>query len=158
VLHGAAPSLRGPHQRRPPQPPAVSVGRSKKKEHFALTQRAFSSHLGREPRARKGPAERGPLRSWRSSGDDAEDLTLGEDHQILTFDDDLGPTVLGEDDAVPLLDVERNPLPFVVRARTHGEDDALLGLLLRSVRDDEARRQRLVAVVGTNKHSISEWP
>ena len=29
------------------------------------------------------------MRSWRPSGDDAEDLTLGEDHQLLSFDDDL---------------------------------------------------------------------
>jgi hypothetical protein len=72
--------------------------------------------------------------------EDGEDVPGVEDEVLLAAVLDLGAAVLAVEHGVADGDVERNPLlAFVVPAtRADREDGALLGLLLRSVRDDDA--------------------
>src|SRR6266478_939421 len=109
---------------------------------------------GREKASRGGEA---PCAANGWLGDDAEDVPLREDEKVLSVDDDFGPSVLGVDDPVALLDIEGHALAIVEPAWADAEDDALLGLLLRGVRDHETRGQRLVAVVGADEHPVAEW-
>src|SRR5690349_11897082 len=69
--------------------------------------------------------------------DDGEDVTGGE-HQVLRAGVlDLGAAVLRVDDRVADLPVDRDPVALVVDTTGADRDDsALLGLLLRGVRND----------------------
>src|SRR5215510_10033030 len=80
------------------------------------------------------------LLSYASSGlDHAEDVFLTQDEVLLAIDLDLRPRILPEQDAVPRLDVERDDLAIVVQLPPADRDHlALLGLLPRGVRDDDA--------------------
>ena len=74
-----------------------------------------------------------------SLGDDGQDVARGEDEILLTLVLDLGAAVLGVDDHVALGDVDRDALAGVVHATgAHGQDLALLRLLLGGVRNDQA--------------------
>src|SRR5699024_7457641 len=71
--------------------------------------------------------------------DDREDVARAEDQELLVAVLELGAAVLGEDDLVADLDVHGDTLALVVEATgADGDDLALLGLLLRGVRDDQA--------------------
>src|SRR5262249_26021115 len=80
------------------------------------------------------------LSSYASSGlDDAEDVFLTQDEVLLAVDLDFRSRVLAEQDAVARLHIEGNDLAILVYLPfAHGDDLALLGLLLRGVRDDDA--------------------
>src|SRR3954470_17935262 len=75
-----------------------------------------------------------------------EDVGLAEDEQVLAVDLDLRAAVLGIEDLVPLRDVERNALLALVveAALAHGDDLALLGLLLGRIGEDDAAGGRLL--------------
>src|SRR5690606_22126466 len=62
------------------------------------------------------------------------------------------------DDAVADGDVERDALVAVLvpTTRTHGQDLALLGLLLGGVRDDETRGGRLLRLDGLDDDAVFE--
>src|SRR6185503_9419677 len=78
--------------------------------------------------------------------DDGEDVLLADDQQLIAVDLELGPGVLGVEDLVALLDVDRLALAVVEDpARTDREDRALLGLLLGGVRQDDAALGHLFA-------------
>src|SRR5919197_2254752 len=80
------------------------------------------------------------------SGDDGEDVLLADDQELVVIELELGPGVLAVEDLLPDLDVHRLALAVVEdAARADGEDLALLGLLLRGVRQDEAALRHLFA-------------
>src|SRR5207249_7939738 len=70
---------------------------------------------------------------------DGQDFVFAEDQDFLAVDLDVGPGVLPEEDLVAHLDVQRElGAVFQDLAVSDGQDLALLGLLLRRVRDDDA--------------------
>src|SRR5262245_55459830 len=76
------------------------------------------------------------MREGRSA-DDAHDVGLLHDQEILAIELHLGARPLAEEDAVALLDVERHQLAgLVAGARADGDDLAFLRLLLGGVGDD----------------------
>src|SRR5579884_680207 len=101
------------------------------------------------PPVRAGLAERG-LHGWLRGRlllvDDGEQVARRQDEVLLAVVLDLGTAVLGVQDDVAFLDVEREALAVLEAARAHGQDDALLRLLLRGVRDDQAGGGGLLGV------------
>src|SRR5687768_14499108 len=92
-----------------------------------------------------------------ASGDDGEDVAGAEDEQVLAPVLDLGSAVLAEDDLVADADVERDAVAVVVDpARAHGDDLALLRLLLGGVRDDETGRGGLLGFDRLDDKAILE--
>src|SRR5919201_4393499 len=71
--------------------------------------------------------------------DDRENVLLAEDQKLLVVELELGACVLLEKDAVAHLELDRDPLAGVgmAVAGSDSEDLALLGLLLRGVRQDD---------------------
>src|SRR6476469_4719671 len=91
------------------------------------------------------------------SADDGEDVAGGEDEVLLAAVLDLGAAVLAVDDPVADGDVERDAVAVVVDpAGTDREDLALLGLLLRGVRDDETGRSGLLGLDGLDDDAVFE--
>src|SRR6266511_3580499 len=88
--------------------------------------------------------------------DDGEHVAGGEDQVVLAAVLDLGAAVLGVDDGVADLDVERHPGAVLEPARADRDDLALLGLLLGGVRDDDARGGRLLALTGLDDDAVLE--
>src|SRR6266536_579122 len=88
--------------------------------------------------------------------DDGEHVAGGEDQVVLAAVLDLGAAVLGVDDGVADLDVERHPGAVLEPARAHRDDLALLGLLLGGVGDDDARSGRLLALAGLDDDAVLE--
>jgi hypothetical protein len=95
---------------------------------------------------------------------DAHDVGLLHDEELLTAELDLGARPLAEQDPVARLDVERAELALVVqRAGADGDDFAFLRLFLGGVGDDDAARRLLfgrhaanenTVVQGTELHSV----
>src|ERR671929_1815992 len=87
-----------------------------------------------------------------------EHVRLTQDQQVLAVDLDLGAAVLGVEDLVALRDVERGALAGVLvdLAVADGKDLALLGLLLRGVREDDARGRRLLLLDRLDDQAIAE--
>src|SRR3954470_14386721 len=87
-----------------------------------------------------------------------QDVGLTEDEQLFAVDPDLRAAVLGVQDLVALGDVERNALLALVvpLAITDGDDLALLGLLLRGVREDQAARRGLLLFDRLDDQSIAQ--
>src|SRR6266446_140371 len=71
--------------------------------------------------------------------DDPHDVGLLHDQEIIAIELDLGAGPLAEQDAVALLDVERNERAlFIPGARADGDDLAFHRLFLGGVRNDDA--------------------
>src|ERR671938_127428 len=89
------------------------------------------------------------------SGEDAHDVGLLHDQEILVVDPDLGAGPLAEQHLVAGLDVERVDLAaLVARARADGDDLALLGLLLGRVRDDDAAGRLLLLLEAAHDQAV----
>src|SRR6266542_239469 len=88
--------------------------------------------------------------------DDGEHVAGGEDQVVLAAVLDLGAAVLGVDDGVADLDVERHPGAVLEPARADRDDLALLGLFLGGVRDDDAGGGRLLALTGLDDDAVLE--
>src|SRR6185503_11737172 len=85
-----------------------------------------------------------PMR--QRSADDGEDVLLADDEELVLIELELGPGVLAVEDLLADLDVHRLALAVVEdAARADGEDLALLRLLLRGVRQDQAALRHLLA-------------
>src|SRR5205809_2441100 len=67
----------------------------------------------------------------------AEDVLLTEDQVLLAVELDLVTGVLAEQDTIAFFDVGRHYLPVFAPARTDGHHEALVGLLLGRVGDDD---------------------
>src|SRR5918996_2176996 len=95
--------------------------------------------------------------SWRSL-DLGEDVRLPQDEEVLPVNGDLGAAVLAVEDLVPLAYVERDALLAVLipLALAYGDDLALLGLLLRGVREDDAAGRRLLLFRCLDDHSVAK--
>ena len=77
-------------------------------------------------------------RSRPSLLENGEDVLLAHDEVLLVVQLDLGAGILPEQDPVARLDVERDLLALLGHLAVPGRDHlALLGLLLRGVRDDD---------------------
>src|SRR5208337_301300 len=82
---------------------------------------------------------KGFVRRALGSGDDAQDVALFHDKEILTVDLDLGAGPFTEEDAVARLDIKGGELAvFIAATGAHGDDLAFLRLLLGGVGDDDA--------------------
>ena len=80
---------------------------------------------------------------------------LFHDQQVLAVELDLGAAPLAEQDAVADLDVGGNDLAAVVAgAGADGLDDALGGLFLGGVGDDDAASGFLFAVDAPDDHAV----
>src|SRR4051812_24906309 len=84
---------------------------------------------------------------------DREDVASRENEVLLAVVLHLGAAVLAVQHDVAGLDVERQALAVLEAARAHGQDDALLGLLLGGVRDDQARGGGLARGGGAGPNS-----
>src|SRR5690348_5219983 len=97
----------------------------------------------------RAPAAEGP-RSARTRLllDDGEHVARGEHKELLARVLDLGAAVLAVQHHVADLDVDGHALGarVVEAARAHGQDFALLGLLLGGVRDNQAGRRGLLSL------------
>jgi hypothetical protein len=78
-----------------------------------------------------------------NSGQLGQNVPAGEDEEVLTFHGDLGSSILGVDDGVADLDIDRDELPgvFSTASWADGENFALLGLLFGGIGDDQAGRR-----------------
>src|SRR4051794_34316583 len=82
-----------------------------------------------------------------SADDDRENVAGREDQVVLAAELDLGATVLGVDDLVADGDIERDAVAVVVDAAgAHGDDLALLRLLLGGVGDDQTGSSGLLSL------------
>src|SRR5918994_1280038 len=123
----------------------------------------FSSLLAMEPpvddgtEMERGPADARPApvpRAFELLRDDGQHVPGRQDQVLLARDLDLGAAVLRVDDGVAHSDVERNPRPLLEPSRTDRHDRALLGLLLRGVRDHDPGDRRLLLVAGLDDDPV----
>src|SRR5262249_49582497 len=89
---------------------------------------------------------------------DGEHVTSGEHEVLLVVVLDLGAAVLAVQHHVADLDIHGHALGarVVEATRADRENLALLGLLLRGVRDDQARRGRLLGLERTDHDAVFE--
>src|SRR5437870_4647376 len=79
--------------------------------------------------------------------DHAEDVLLTEDQVLLAVELDLVTGVLAEQHTIAFFDVGRHHLPVFAPARTDGHHEALVGLLLGRVGDDDPPGAALLLVL-----------
>src|SRR5690349_23185123 len=91
------------------------------------------------------------------AGDLGQDVGLAQHEELLALDGDLGAAVLGVEDLVALLHVERNALVVVAElAVTDGENLAALRLLLGRIGEDDAARRRLLLLYRLDDQAIAQ--
>src|SRR6267378_7154295 len=92
-------------------------------------------------------------------GDETEDVFLTENEKLLVVELEFGPGVLLEQDAVTLFEVHRDALAGVgvAVAGSDGKDAALLGLLLRGVRQDDPALRDFLTLEGLDDDAGAEW-
>src|ERR671918_385010 len=84
--------------------------------------------------------------------DDGQDVPGRQDQVLNAPDLDLGPPVLGVQDAVADLDVHGDPGTVLEPAGADGHNISLLGLLLRGVGDDDPRYGHLLFLARLHHH------
>src|ERR1700693_1229718 len=88
-------------------------------------------------------------------GENAHDVALLHDQQLLAIELDLGARPLAEQHAVADLEVDRDQLAgFVTAARTDCRDFALRGLFLGAVRNDDAASCLLFGVDALDHNAV----
>src|SRR5919201_2363870 len=91
--------------------------------------------------------------------DDREDVLLADNEELLVVDLELGACVLGVEDLLALLDVDLLALPVVEDpAGPDGEDRALLGLLLRGIRQDDPALRHFLTGRRLDDDTVAERP
>src|SRR5256714_963193 len=88
--------------------------------------------------------------------DDREHVAGGQDQVVVALDGDLGAAVLRVDDLVADLHVEGHAGALLEPAGADRDDLALLGLLLRSVRDDDAGDGGLLGLARLDHDAVLE--
>src|ERR1700712_1645784 len=88
--------------------------------------------------------------------DDGEHVARGEHEVLLAGVLDLGAAVLAVEHLVADAHVERDAVAVLEPTRADREDDALLGLLLRGVRDHEAAGSRRLGLDGLDDDAVLE--
>src|SRR5262249_44635022 len=79
--------------------------------------------------------------------DDAHDVGLLHDQELLAVDLDLGARPFAEQHAIAFFDIDRNELAgLIAAARAHGDHLALGRLLLSGVRNDDAAGRLLLGL------------
>src|SRR5579883_910095 len=130
--------------------PSLVLGGAIGNRQSAIGSRAIGAAAGLIPTAdcRLPAASAG-------SADDAHNVGLLHDQELLAVDLDFGAGPLAEQHPVALLDVERRQLAgLVAAARPHGDDLALLRLLLGGVRNDDAALRLLLAFEATDDDAV----
>src|SRR6266550_5892003 len=91
-------------------------------------------------------------------GDETEDVFLTQDEKLLVVELEFGPGVLLKENAVTLFEVHRNALAGVgvAVAGSDSKDAALLGLLLRGVRQDDPALCDFLTLEGLDDDAGSE--
>src|ERR1700716_3605940 len=98
---------------------------------------------------------RGLLLGGGQIGENAHDVALLHDQELLTVELDLGAGPLAEQHAVADLEVDRDQLAgFVTAARTDCRDFALRGLFLGGVRNDNAASCLLFGVDALDHNAV----
>ena len=91
--------------------------------------------------------------------DDAQDVGLLHDQEVLAIDLDFGARPFAEQDDVASLDIERDQLAaFVARAWADGDDLAFLRLFLGSVGNDDPALGFHIAFGASNDDAVVKWP
>src|SRR6266576_3916402 len=89
--------------------------------------------------------------------DYSEDVVGAHDLKLLAIQLNFRAAVLADEDAVALLDFERDFLPVIIGlARAEGDDDALLGLFLGGIGDDDAALLGFLLFGRLNEETVSE--
>src|SRR3984957_11489085 len=89
--------------------------------------------------------------------DNAHDVGLLHDEELLAVDLDLGAAPLAKQDPIAGLEIEGNELAaFVSGAGAHGDDFALLRLLLSGVRNDDATLRLFLAFDATDDDAVMQ--
>src|SRR5439155_15779942 len=110
-------------------------------------------------RARELTGHRGPvgLAVRARLLDDREHVLFLHDQVLLLVDLHLGARVLAEEDAVVGLHVQRDFLAVLVHLPVaHGDDLALLGLLLRGVGNDDAALLGVLLFLALDKNPVMQ--
>src|ERR1700730_1191304 len=107
---------------------------------FELAALSFETPAAPAPQDEgNGKSLSGLLLGGGQIGQNAHDVALFHDQEILAVEHDLGAGPLAEQHAVSDLEIDRDQLAgFVTAARTNGGDFALGGLFLGGVRNDDA--------------------
>src|SRR5262245_34059716 len=88
----------------------------------------------------------------------AEDVALFHDEKLLAVDLDLGARPFAEQHPVAGLHVEGHKRALLVAgARAHGDDLALLRLLLRGIGDDDAAFGPLILLDTAHDDAVMQW-
>src|SRR3954468_16423621 len=95
--------------------------------------------------------------SARCSADDAEDVFLAHDQELVADDLDLGAGVGAEEHRVADLDRERRALAVIQElAFADGDDLAFLGLLLRALGEQDSAGGALLGFDALNENAVAE--
>src|SRR5690606_8637702 len=92
-----------------------------------------------------------------SLSDDSQNVLLGKDEVVDIFELELGAGVLGEEDFVANLHIERDAVAIIVAAAlTGGDDGAPLRLFLRGVWQHDATGRGFLAAGWLDHKAIAE--
>src|SRR5688572_12643462 len=104
-----------------------------------------------------GRGLRGLLLARGSAFDDAEDVALLHDEEVLAVDAHFGARPLAEQNAVARLHVQRQELAvFGLGAGTGRDHFALLGLFLGRIRNDDAPGSLLLLLDPAHENAVME--
>src|SRR5689334_9240386 len=93
------------------------------------------------------------------AGEHAQHVVFAQDDVLGAVDLDVGAAVLADQDPIALLDVERDELAVLGLATgAHGDDLALLRLLLRGVGNDDPALQGLLLLDAADQDAVGERP
>src|SRR5580698_3771708 len=137
-------------------------------------QRAFLRCQGSEGATARQPAKRvtinataallalraGEFLLGRGSGacEDAEDFVFLHDDEVFAINLDLGTGILSEQDAVVVMNGQREGLAFIVGAAFSGGNyDTLLRLVFCAVRDNDAASSGGSFLHATDEDAVMQW-
>src|ERR1700741_186429 len=100
-------------------------------------------------------AASGRLLQLAAMFDDAQEIALLHDQEILAVDFHLGPRPFAEQDPIPGLHIQRDQLALLIpRAGARGDNLAFLQLLLCGVGNDDAAGGFLLGIDAAHEHAV----